>query len=62
MRLQIRRQQKEILTLQRSGISTASAELLLVRRRASVDTLCTKRDQLVRELCNVLSSRANGVM
>jgi hypothetical protein len=46
MRRQISRQQKEIQTLQRSGISTASAELLLARMRASVDGLCDKRDRL----------------
>jgi hypothetical protein len=46
MRIQIRRRQKEIQSLQRSGISTASAELLLVRMRATVDGLCDKRDNL----------------
>jgi hypothetical protein len=46
MRVQIRRQQKEILALQRPGISTASAELLLARMRATVDDLCDKRDRL----------------
>lgn len=49
LRLQIRRQQKEILTLERSGIGTASAELLLVRMQASVDALCIKRDKLIDE-------------
>ena len=49
LRLQIRRRQKEVFTLQRSGISTASAELLLARMQASVDALCIKRDKLVRE-------------
>ena len=49
LRLQIRRQQKEVFTLQRSGIGTASAELLLARMQASVDALCIKRDKLVRE-------------
>jgi hypothetical protein len=39
MRRQISRQQKEIHSLQRSGISTASAELLLARMRATVDGL-----------------------
>jgi hypothetical protein len=43
LRLQIRRQQKEVLTLQRSGVGTASAELLLARMQASVDALCIKR-------------------
>jgi len=49
LHLQIRRQQKEVFTLQRSGISTASAELLLARMQASVDALCIKRDILVDE-------------
>jgi hypothetical protein len=49
LRLQIRRQQKEVLTLQRSGVGTASAELLLARMQASVDALCIKRDKLVGE-------------
>jgi hypothetical protein len=49
LHLQIRRQQKEVFTLQRSGIGTASAELLLARMQASVDPLCIKRDKLVSE-------------
>jgi hypothetical protein len=43
LRPQIRRQQKEVLTLQRSGVGTASAELLLARMQASVDALCKAR-------------------
>ena len=43
MRIQIGRRQKKILALQRLGISTASAELLLARMRVSVDDLCDKR-------------------
>jgi hypothetical protein len=34
LRLQIRRQQNEVLALQRSGIGTAPAELLLARMQA----------------------------
>lgn len=49
LRLQIRRQQKEVFTLHRSGIGTASAELLLARMQASVDALCIKRDKLIGE-------------
>ncbi|MCK1597974.1 hypothetical protein IVA96_00390 [Bradyrhizobium sp. 159] len=49
MRRQITRQQKEILTLQRAGISTASAEALLSRMQAKVDGLCEQRDRLVGE-------------
>ena len=47
LHLQIRRQQKEVLTLQRSGVGTASADLLLSRMQASVDALCIKRDKLI---------------
>jgi hypothetical protein len=40
MRVQVVRQRKEILQLQRAGISTASAELLLGRMDAKIDDLC----------------------
>jgi hypothetical protein len=45
-RLQVNRQRKEILQLQRAGISTASAELLLARMHTTIDGLREKRDQL----------------
>ena len=47
LHLQIRKQQREVFTLQRSSIGTAAAELLLARMQASVDALCIKRDKLV---------------
>ena len=47
LRLRIRWQQKEVLTLQRSGIGAASAELRLARMQGSVDALCIKRAKLV---------------
>ncbi|OSJ18219.1 hypothetical protein BST63_06165 [Bradyrhizobium canariense] len=46
MRGQLRAQEREILMLQRAGIATASAELLLARMRAKVDDLCRERDAL----------------
>lgn len=46
MRLQVARQRKEILQLQRAGISTASAETLLQRMLDKIDTLCADRDRL----------------
>jgi hypothetical protein len=46
MRLQVNRQKKEILQLQRAGIPTAAAELLLARMHTTIDGLCEKRDQL----------------
>jgi hypothetical protein len=60
LHLQIRRQQKEVFTLQRSGICTASAELLLTRMQASVDALCIKRDKLVGERRIVALCTNNG--
>jgi hypothetical protein len=49
MRTQILRQRKEILALQRAGISTLPAEALLARMQTSVDTLCVQRDQRRKE-------------
>lgn len=46
VRIQIGRQRKEILQLQRAGIGTASAEALLSRMEAKVETLCAERDAL----------------
>jgi hypothetical protein len=49
MRVQVGRQRKEILGLQRAGISTASAELLLGRMHTKIDDLCAERDRLKKE-------------
>ncbi|MCA1457036.1 hypothetical protein I6F35_28095 [Bradyrhizobium sp. BRP22] len=46
MRIQVGRQRNDILTLQRAEICTASAELLLERMLAKIDTLCAERDRL----------------
>jgi hypothetical protein len=43
MRVQVGRQRKEILQLQRAGVGTASAELLLQRMLAKIDDLCAER-------------------
>ena len=40
MRLQVGRQRKEILLLQRTGIPTTSAEALLQRMLDKIDSLC----------------------
>ena len=45
-RQQILRQRKDIRTLQRLGIPSASAEALLERMLAKVDELCGQRDRL----------------
>jgi hypothetical protein len=50
MRLQVGRQRKEILLLQRAGISTSSAEALLQRILDKIDALCTERERLKAEL------------
>ena len=49
MRVQVGRQRKEILQLQRAGISTASAELLLTRMLGKIADLCAERDRLKKE-------------
>jgi hypothetical protein len=45
MRNQVGRQRKEILLLQRAGISTASADALLQRMLDKIDCLCAQRDK-----------------
>lgn len=57
MRRQIGRQQKEIQSLRRAGISTASAETLLSRMQATVESLCDQRDQLQ---CEASKTYASG--
>jgi hypothetical protein len=49
MRVQVGRQRKDILKLQRAGIDTASAELLLGLMQAKIEALCTERDRLRKE-------------
>jgi hypothetical protein len=49
MRVQVGRQRREILQLQRAGISTAAAELLLGRMNAKIDDLCAERERLKAE-------------
>ena len=50
MRVQSGRQRKEILQLQRAGIPTVSAELLLLRMQVKIDQLCIKREELKKDL------------
>ena len=49
IRVQVGRQRREILQLQRGGISSASAELLLGRMLAKIECLCAERDRLKKE-------------
>jgi hypothetical protein len=46
MRVQIKRQQRDILDLQRAGISTASAVALVERMQNKVDELIGERNRL----------------
>jgi hypothetical protein len=46
MRIQMGRHRREILQLQRAGVGTASAEALLSRMEAKVESLCAQRDAL----------------
>jgi len=49
MRVQIKRQQRDILDLQRAGIPTKSAEELLERMFTKVDGLIGERNRLIGE-------------
>ena len=60
MRLQVGRQRKEILQLQRAGISTAAAELLLARMNTKIDGLCAERERLKKEDCSTVGGRVLG--
>jgi hypothetical protein len=60
MRLQVARQRKDILKLQRAGIDTASAELLLGRMLAKIDDLCAERDRLRKEQGGPVKGKALG--
>ena len=59
MRVQVGRQRKEILQLQRAGIPTASAELWLQRMLAKID-LCAERDRLKAEQGGPTKGRVLG--
>ena len=60
MRVQLGRQRREILQVQRAGISTASAELLLTRMQAKIEGLCAERDRLKAEQVGPTKSRVLG--
>ena len=60
MRLQVGRQRKEILQLQRAGISTAAAELLLARMNTKIDGLCAERERLKKEDGSAVGVRVLG--
>ena len=60
MRVQVGRQRKEILQLQRAGIGTASAELLLERMLAKIEDLCAERERLKKEQGGPTKGRVLG--
>jgi len=49
MRVQVSRQRKEILQLQRAGINSLPAEALLARMLSNIDKMCAERDRLKKE-------------
>ena len=59
-RLQVLRQRKEIMQLQRAGISTTPAEALLERMLNKIDDLCAERDRLKKKLKKGLPRRMLG--
>jgi uncharacterized small protein (DUF1192 family) len=50
VRVQVGRQRREILQLQKAGISTAAAEALLQRMLDKIDALCAERERLKADL------------
>jgi hypothetical protein len=60
MRVQVGKQRREILQLQRAGIATASAELLLTRMLAKIEGLCVERDRLKAEQGGPTKGRVLG--
>ena len=60
MRVRVLRQRREILQLQRAGIATASAELLLTRMQQKIEGLCAERDRLKAEQGGPTKSRVLG--
>jgi hypothetical protein len=60
MRVQVGRQRKEILQLQRAGISTASAAPRGVRMLAKIEGLCDERDRLKKEQGSPIKERVLG--
>ncbi|WP_398470634.1 hypothetical protein [Tardiphaga sp.] len=60
MRVQLSRQRKEIQQLERAGISTASAELLLGRMLVKVEGLRDERDRLKAEQPHTMQGKVLG--
>ncbi|OYU91903.1 MAG: hypothetical protein CFE29_03385 [Bradyrhizobiaceae bacterium PARB1] len=60
MRVQIKRQQRDILDLQRAGISDTAAIALLERMQNKVDELIGERNRLTGEAISVGRVYASG--
>ena len=60
MRAQIERQRKEIIQLQRGGLSTAAAETLLLRMQGKVEQFCAQRDALRKDEPGQVKDRVLG--
>jgi hypothetical protein len=60
MRVQVGRQRNDIFKLQRAEICTASAEILLQRMLAKIDTLCSERDRLKKAAPGPTAGKALG--
>jgi hypothetical protein len=59
-RLQVLRQRREIMQLQRAGLPTTSAEALLDRMINKIDDRCAERDRLKKVLKKRLPRRTLG--
>jgi uncharacterized small protein (DUF1192 family) len=60
MRVHVGRQRREVLQLQKAGISTAAAEQLLQRMLDKIDALCAERDRLKAELPHAARRKLTG--
>lgn len=60
MRVQIKRQQRDILDLQKAGINTAAAVALLERMHTKVDELIGERNRLTGEARSEARTYASG--
>jgi hypothetical protein len=60
MRVQVARQRREILQLQKAGIPTSSAEALLERMLSKIDDLCADRDRMKAEQPTVRARHVLG--
>jgi hypothetical protein len=59
-RTQVGKQRREILDLQRAGIPSASAEILLQRMLDKIDGLCAERDKLKADQKHLMKGKALG--